>query len=155
MSVEIERKFLVNGDAWKSSTAVLIRQGYLNRDPKRTVRVRVAGEQAWVTIKGLTTGATRAEFEYTIPRADADALLELCEKPILEKKRHHVQYAGHTWEIDEFLGDNAGLVVAEVELDREDAVVDLPPWVKCEVTHDPRYYNSSLSITPFKTWHQG
>ena len=96
MSVEIERKFLVNGDAWKSSSAVLIRQGYLNRDPKRTVRVRVAGEQAWVTIKGLTTGATRAEFEYTIPRADADALLELCEKPILEKNRHHVQYAGHT-----------------------------------------------------------
>lgn len=152
MSVEIERKFLVNGDAWKSSLAVLIRQGYLNRDPKRTVRVRVAGEQAWLTIKGLTTGASRAEFEYTIPRTDADELLELCEKPILEKNRHLVQHSGRTWEVDEFLGDNAGLVVAEVELDREDAAVDLPPWVKCEVTDDPRYYNSNLSIRPFKTW---
>lgn len=152
MAVEIERKFLVNGEAWKSSSALLIRQGYLNRDPLRTVRVRVAGEDAWMTIKGLTTGATRAEFEYTIPRADADALLELCEKPILEKNRHHVQHEGRTWEVDEFLGDNAGLVIAEVELEREDDIVNLPPWVKCEVTHDPRYYNSNLSITPFKTW---
>ena len=108
----------------------------------------------WVTIKGLTTGATRAEFEYTIPRTDADALLELCEKPILKRNRHLVQHSGHTWEVDEFLGDNAGRVVAEVELDREDAAVNLRPWVKREVTEDPRYYNSSFSIKPFKTWNK-
>jgi adenylate cyclase len=152
MAVEIERKFLVSGNGWRSSDAVLIRQGYLNRDKARTVRVRTAGDRACLTVKGVSVGASRAEFEYEIPMADALELLRLCDGPIIEKKRHIVVHDGMRWEIDEFFGDNAGLVVAEIELENADQDVALPEWIGKEVTEDPRYFNSSLAVTPYKTW---
>ena len=152
MAVEIERKFLVISDDWRINEPVAIRQGYLNRDPDRTVRVRTAGSQAWITIKGRTVGAVRSEFEYPIPLNDADALLILCERPLLDKRRYHFEHDGRVWEIDEFLGENTGLVVAEIELDEPDSEVSLPSWTGMEVTHDPRYFNSSLTMIPFTTW---
>lgn len=148
MPLEIERKFLVTGTAWRTPDGQRLVQGYLNRDKARTVRVRIAGPLAFLTIKGATTGASRAEFEYPVPLADAEALLALCEGPLIEKIRHRVAFGGLLWEVDEFLGHLAGLVVAEVELDREDQTVDLPPWVGAEVTHDPRYFNSNLVNRP-------
>lgn len=152
MATEIERKFLVTGSAWRTSDGQRIVQGYLNRDKARTVRVRIAGPQAFLTIKGATVGASRAEFEYPIPLADAEALLGLCDGPLIDKVRHRVALGGLLWEVDEFLGDNAGLVVAEVELVSEDQAVDLPPWVGDEVTHDHRYFNSNLASHPFGRW---
>jgi adenylate cyclase len=152
MPQEIERKFLVTGTAWRSTTGTLYRQGYLNRDKARTVRVRVAGEQGFLTIKGVTTGASRAEFEYAIPVADAEQLLALCDGPLIEKVRHIVQVDSTCWEVDEFLGDNAGLVVAEVELQSEDQAFARPPWLGAEVTHDARYYNSNLATHPYRHW---
>ena len=152
MGQEIERKFLVRGEAWRTATGVAHCQGYLNRDKDRTVRVRVAGPQAWLTIKGANQGATRAEFEYEIPMADGQALLNLCEGPRILKVRHRVT-VGHTlWEVDEFFGENAGLVVAEVELPSESAAFDRPDWLGAEVTQDPRYYNSNLSALPYSQW---
>jgi len=150
--VEIERKFLVVGNGWKTAPGSLIRQGYLNRDPLRTVRIRVDGEKAWITVKGLTIGATRPEFEYRIPRKDAEGLLQLCEPPLVEKTRRRIRHAGHVWEVDEFHGDNAGLVVAEVELKHESDLVKLPSWIGAEVTHDPRYFNSNLVQNPYRQW---
>jgi len=152
MGVEIERKFLVNGTAWKQSAGVPYRQGYLNRDKHRTVRVRVAGDQAFLTIKGVSVGATRAEFEYPIPVADAESLLALCDGPVIDKVRYVLQHAGTTWEVDEFAGDNAGLVVAEVELTHEDQVFARPDWLGEEVTQDARYFNSSLASYPYCQW---
>jgi len=152
MGIEIERKFLVVGDAWRAAPAVAYAQGYLNRDPRRTVRVRVVQQQAWLTIKGANTGATRAEFEYPIPVSDAEQLLALCDGPLVRKLRRKVEHAGHTWEIDEFQGDNAGLVVAEIELPAEDAAFERPGWLGAEVTHDPRYFNSNLASCPYSTW---
>jgi CYTH domain-containing protein len=152
MALEIERKFLVRGDAWRQAESVYICQGYLNRDKQRTVRVRIAGAGAWITIKGTSTGATRAEFEYAIPVEDAKQLLRLCEPPLIEKYRHAVHYRGFTWEVDEFLGDNQGLVVAEIELESADQAFELPEWVGAEVTEDARYFNSNLSLHPFRNW---
>ena len=152
MATEIERKFLVVGDDWKHAPADAYAQGYLNRDKQRTVRVRIARGAAWLTIKGANQGATRAEFEYEIPVADAQALLALCDGPIVRKLRRVVVHEGATWEVDEFLGDNAGLVVAEIELASEDAPFERPPWLGAEVTHDPRYFNSNLAAAPFSTW---
>jgi adenylate cyclase len=152
MGIEIERKFLVVGDDWRAAPAVPYAQGYLNRDKARTVRVRIVQDAAWLTIKGVSVGATRAEFEYPIPVADAHQLLALCDGPIVRKTRRIVEHAGSTWEIDEFEGDNAGLVVAEIELASEDAAFERPPWLGAEVTHDPRYFNSSLATTPYRTW---
>jgi len=152
MGIEIERKFLVVGDAWRAAPAVPYAQGYLNRDKQRTVRVRVVQQQAWLTVKGANAGATRAEFEYPIPVADAEQLLALCDGPLVRKLRRVVVHAGAAWEIDEFQGDNAGLVVAEIELPSEDAPFEPPPWLGVEVTHDPRYFNSSLATAPFSTW---
>jgi adenylate cyclase len=152
MPLEIERKFLVSGDAWRAAPYTYICQAYLNHDKRRTVRVRIAGESAWLTIKGETSGATRAEFEYQVPLADARQMLLLCEPAAIEKHRHVVDYAGHVWEIDEFLGANQGLVVAEIELDSENAPFERPDWVGKEVTDDPRYYNSNLSRQPYSTW---
>lgn len=152
MATEIERKFLVTGDAWRQPDAQRLTQGYLNRDKQRTVRVRLAGTRAWLTVKGLSAGATRAEYEYEIPAADAAQLLALCEGPVIDKFRHVVAHAGLTWEVDEFLGDNLGLVVAEVELAREDQAIVKPAWLGDEVTHDARYLNSSLSSHPFRDW---
>lgn len=152
MAIEIERKFLVNGDNWRDATAVYYSQGYLNRDKSRTVRVRIAGDQAFLTIKGVTQGASRAEFEYPIPAIDAKALLAMCEQPLIEKYRRKISHAGFVWEVDEFLGENLGLVVAEIELPSENTAFEKPDWVGQEVTQDERYFNSNLSKRPFSTW---
>ena len=154
MSVEIERKFLVRGDAWKAlGKPVLLRQGYLSSAPERIVRVRIEGESAMLTIKGRTTGATRGEWEYPIPLADAAVFLDqLCERPIIEKFRYRIEYQEFTWEVDEFLGENAGLTVAEIELESEDQQFARPDWVGDEVTHDSRYYNANLISNPYCRW---
>ncbi|WP_039912612.1 CYTH domain-containing protein [Cellvibrio mixtus] len=152
MAIEIERKFLVHGDAWRDAPAVYYSQGYLSRAKERTVRVRIAGEAAFLTIKGISTGATRAEFEYPIPVWDARELLAMCEQPLIEKYRRKIPYEGFIWEVDEFLGENTGLVIAEIELTAEDAVFNKPVWVGVEVTSDTRYYNSSLAAHPFSRW---
>lgn len=154
MAIEIERKFLVTGDAWRGgSTSTLFRQGYLSTVKERTVRVRVAGDRGSITIKGITVEATRTEFEYSIPAADANAMLDvLCEPPIIDKTRHVVEFDGTTWEIDEFAGVNAGLIVAEVELDTVDEEFTLPEWIGGEVTDDPRYFNSNLIAHPYSQW---
>jgi adenylate cyclase len=152
MAVEIERKFLVTDGAWRQAPGVPYRQGYLNRDKARTVRVRVAGDAAFLTIKGTSVGATRAEFEYPIPMADAQALLALCDGPLIEKTRHVLTHEGTAWEVDVFAGDNAGLVVAEVELGSEDQPFARPDWLGDEVTQDARYFNSNLASHPFTKW---
>lgn len=153
MGVEIERKFLVRDPSvLEGNEGIPYRQGYLSTDADRTVRIRRAGQHAYVTIKGRSHGATRAEFEYEIPLDDADALLALCLPPIIEKVRHRVPHAGLVWEVDVFGGANDGLVVAEVELPSEDTVVDLPSWVGAEVTGDPRYYNANLITNPYRYW---
>ncbi len=153
MGKEIERKFLAGPGPWRECPSSLIRQGYLNSEKERTVRVRSSGDRAWITIKGLTVGATRAEFEYEVPADDAKTMLDtLCERPLIEKRRYILTDDGFRWEIDEFLGHNAGLVVAEIELDSEEAAFPRPTWLGVEVTHDPRYFNSNLAKTPFSTW---
>ena len=152
MSTEIERKFLVTGTEWRQANGVRFSQGYLSRDKERTVRVRVAGERAFLTVKGLTKGASRAEFEYEIPVADAEQLLKLCEGPVVQKVRHVVVYQGFRWEVDEFLGENAGLVIAEIELQKEDQLFERPGWLGQEVTEDPRYFNSNLAANPYSAW---
>ena len=152
MGTEIERKFLVVGDDWRAAPGVPYAQGYLNRDKQRTVRVRIVESRAWLTIRGANAGATRAEFEYPIPLADAEQLLALCDGPLVRKLRRVVVHAGATWEIDEFQGDNAGLVVAEIELASEDEAFEAPPWLGAEVTHDARYFNSNLATAPLRTW---
>ena len=154
MGTEIERKFLTVGDSWKSlSEATLLRQGYLSSHPDRVVRVRIEGAQAMLTIKSKTVGASRGEWEYPIPMEDAERFLnELCEKPIIEKYRYRIPYADLVWEVDEFLGDNAGLIVAEVELSSESQAFAKPDWVGSEVTHDSRYFNANLLRHPFSTW---
>lgn len=152
MGLEIERKFLVTGDGWRTGAGMVMRQGYLSRFPGRTVRVRLAGDAAWLTIKGPTTDASRAEFEYAIPVEDAAALLALCEGPLIEKTRHVVRYRGHDWDVDEFQGANAGLVVAEVELAARDEAFERPEWLGAEVTADHRYANASLVSAPWPTW---
>jgi adenylate cyclase len=154
VSLEIERKFLVCGEEWKSlGEGVLLRQGYLSSQPDRTVRVRIEGESAMLTIKGRTVGATRSEWEYPIPLEDAEAFLnELCERPVIEKVRYRISYEGMLWEVDEFLGDNAGLVVAEIELEAEEQGFVKPEWVGEEVTGDVRYFNANLLGRPFSTW---
>lgn len=152
MAIEIERKFLVVGDAWRVADAIYYCQGYLNTDKTRTVRVRIAGESGYLTIKGVSIGATRAEFEYEIPRDDATQLLKLCEQPLIEKYRRKIICHGMVWEVDEFLGDNLWLVVAEIELRSEEQSYTRPEWVGDEVTSDTRYFNSSLINNPFKNW---
>ena len=154
MAEEIERKFLVSNDGWRPGAGgTRFRQGYLSTDPERTVRVRLEGERGVLTIKGLSRGIRRAEFEYPIPAAEAAVLLDtLCLQPLIEKTRYRVEHAGHLWEIDEFAGDNAGLVLAEVELSSADEAVELPIWVGAEVSSDPRYYNANLIRHPFRRW---
>ena len=152
MGIEIERKFLVVGDAWRAAPATAYAQGYLNRDKRRTVRVRIVEDAAWLTVKGASAGATRAEFEYPIPVADARELLALCDGPLVRKLRRRIAHAGAAWEVDEFQGDNAGLVVAEIELPSEDAPFERPAWLGAEVTHDPRYFNSNLAAMPYSSW---
>ena len=154
MPLEIERKFLLRGEGWRALGAgVPYRQGYLSTEPGRSVRVRLVRDKGYLTIKGMTVGAARAEYEYEIPAADASEMLDkLCERPLIEKTRYRVEHQGFVWEIDEFDGDNAGLIIAEVELDEEDQAIVLPDWIGKEVTGDPRYYNASLITNPYTRW---
>ncbi len=155
MPVEIERKFLVRDDSWRRQvdSATEIRQGYLCLDPERSVRARLSGGRGTLTIKGRSRGATRDEYEYAIPAEEAWELLErLCVRPLLEKTRHRIRVGELLWEVDEFAGDNAGLVVAEVELENAEQEVALPDWVGSEVTGDPRYLNVNLVARPFSRW---
>ena len=152
MAKEIERKFLVAEGSWRNAEGTQYRQGYLNSVKERIVRVRTINDEGYLTIKGLTVGATRREFEYEIPRRDADLLLDMCEKPLIEKIRFKVEEGGFVWEIDEFYGENQGLIVAEVELESEDQDFPKPDWVLEEVTGDPRYFNSNLIRNPFRMW---
>lgn len=154
MGLEIERKFLVRGEQWRTlGQGVLLRQGYLSSAPERVVRVRIEGDSAMLTIKGKSRGATRSEWEYPIPLADARAFLDsLCERPIIEKKRYRIPHAGMVWEVDEFFGENAGLVVAEIELESEDQTFGKPDWIGEEVTHDARYFNANLLKHPYSKW---
>ncbi len=154
MAQEIERKFLVTGDAWRSlATGTLYRQGYLSTAKESTVRVRIVGEKGYLTVKGPSVGARRAEFEYEIPVADADAMLgALCARPLIEKTRSKIPFEGLIWDVDEFAGDNEGLVVAEVEVTDEAQEVSLPDWIGEEVTHDPRFFNANLVAHPYKNW---
>lgn len=153
MAMEIEHKFLVTSNDWRvGATGRLMRQGYLCREAARTVRVRVVGTQAFLTIKGLRHGIVRDEFEYDIPLADAQLLLAMCHPPLVEKTRYEIEFAGHTWEVDEFHGANTGLVIAEIELPTVDTAFELPPWVGDDVSTDPRYFNSRLAEHPFSQW---
>lgn len=154
MAIEIERKFLVKPGEWTPRDAgTHFTQGYLSSEQGRTVRVRIEGVSAKLTIKGPTTGVSRSEFEYPVPVADARILLdELCGKPLIDKHRYRERHGRHTWEIDVFHGDNEGLIVAEVELGAEDDELELPPWAGADVSQDPRYFNSSLVKNPFKNW---
>ncbi len=153
MGTEIERKFLTRGVGWRQGGGVYCRQGYLCRDPERTVRVRVMGGKGFLTIKGKSAGAAREEHEYEIPLTEAEAILDsLTIRPLIEKRRYIIPHDGLIWEVDEFFGDNAGLVIAELELEREDQPFAKPGWAGEEVTRDPRYYNASLVDYPFKAW---
>lgn len=155
MAIEIERKFLVESDAWRTSVAGSERivQGYLANNHNATVRVRIKGDRAWLTIKGPARGLARAEFEYPIPVADAETMLrELAVFSPLEKIRHQVRHDRDLWEIDEFLGENSGLVMAELELAREDQPFAIPEWLGDEVTDDPRYLNVNLARHPYRRW---
>ena len=154
MGKEIERKFLVDGDAWRAlGERTRYRQGYLSTAKERTVRVRTIGKKGYLTVKGLTLGIARAEFEYEIPLEDADAMLKgLCERPLIEKDRYKIPYGNHTWEVDEFFGDNAGLIMAEVELEGEDEALEKPQWIGREGSDDPRYFNANLIANPYRNW---
>lgn len=155
MAVEIERKFLVRDETWRELVApgVRYRQGYLSRSGPASVRVRIGGSRAHLNIKSATLEMQRLEYEYEIPLDEAEELLEhVCLRPVIEKTRYKVEFHRHTWEIDVFEGENAGLVVAEVELSRADETFDCPPWVGKEVTEDPRYYNVCLVDNPYKNW---
>jgi adenylate cyclase len=155
MVLEIERKFLVRNDDWRrdADAGSQFRQGYLIGAKQASVRVRIEGDKAFLNIKSMTLGITRQEYQYSIPLAEAEEMLAtLCEQPLVEKTRYCVRHAGHVWEIDIFTGANAGLVVAEVELNSEQEHIDLPSWVGVEVSDDPRYYNVNLVKHPYKTW---
>ncbi|MFA0922643.1 CYTH domain-containing protein [Xanthomonas fragariae] len=161
MPIEIERKFLVTGDDWRRAAhaAIPMAQGYINDQAalrsgaqNASVRVRIQGESAFLNLKSREVGHTRQEFEYPIPVVEARALLALCVGGLIDKRRHLVAYQGHVWEVDEFRGDNAGLVVAEIELGNADETFAKPDWVGTEVTDDVRYYNLALASYPFSQW---
>ncbi len=154
MATEIERKFLVKGDQWrKLADGVVYRQGYLPTQKGRTVRVRVIGNQGYLTIKGPVVSHVRSEFEYPIPIEDAAEILEtLCDRPFIEKKRYKISVKDLVWEVDEFFGENQGLIIAEVELNDPNQIIDIPDWIGEEVSSDPRYYNSSLVKYPYSQW---
>lgn len=154
MAIEIEKKFLLKNDSWKAlAKGIIYRQGYLNSEKGRTVRVRTAAQHGYLTIKGPTIDGVRLEYEYEIPYDDARELLEkLCTHPLIEKRRYAIPYQGFTWEVDEFFEENKGLVVAEIELDHPSQEFSIPPWIGREVTGDPRYFNSNLARKPYITW---
>lgn len=146
MALEIEHKYLVKNDKYKemSTNKQRIMQGYLSRDPERTVRIRIKGDKGYFTVKGITHGASRVEFEYEIPADDAENMLRLCIPPIIEKTRYIVPFEGKKWEVDEYSGHRIGLVTAEIELSSESETYRTPPFIGKNVTGDPAYYNSSL-----------
>ena len=155
MPKEIERKFLLHADKWQQlskPSGQHYRQGYLLTDPQKTIRVRATDTHGYITIKGPNTGATRDEYEYEIPVQEANELLDKFAVSELSKVRYKIPFHGHIWEVDEFLGNNAGLMVAEIELASEDEQFDVPEWIAREVTGDERYYNSNLTLRPFKDW---
>lgn len=153
MGVEIERKFLVCNEDWRSlGIPVQYAQGYLAADGVRTVRIRIAGNDGFLTIKGASAGISRLEYEYAIPASDALEMLRLCTIPVITKYRTKIPYKGKIWEVDEFEGENEGLIMAEIELASEDESFDIPPWIGLEVTGDLRYFNSQLSVNPFRNW---
>lgn len=154
MAKEIEKKFLLTGDDWRHlGTGEFYCQGYLNSEKGRTVRVRIINDRGILTIKGPNAGATRLEYEYDIPVEDAREILhELCQKPLIEKTRYKVPFAGFIWEVDEFKGENEGLLFAEIELEYEGQSFDKPSWIGREVTDDSRYYNANLVTNPFANW---
>ena len=156
MGTETERKFLVRNDAWRAAAvdSRRLRQGYVAIDGQTTVRVRTDGERAWLTLKGPQSGISRPEFEYEIPPADAEGLMGFCRGRTVEKVRYRVPADGHLWEIDEFSGDNAGLVLAEIELRQPDELFERREWLGAEVSEDPRYLNANLSLKPFSEWDQ-
>lgn len=156
MSIEIEHKFLLLNDTWRNevSHACYYQQGYMSSLPTSSIRVRTANEHAWLNIKSATIGNQRHEYEYPIPLDDAqELLLNLCQKPLVIKTRHFILRQQHTWEIDEFHGDNDGLIIAEIELSSAEEAFDKPSWLGAEVTQDLRYYNNNLSKHPYKEWH--
>lgn len=155
MPIEIERKFLVQIEDWRTLASARreFRQFYLANEERSSVRIRIeSGVGAWLTIKSAQSGTTRNEFEYPIPIEDAEQMTAMATGAVIAKVRHIVPFAGLEWEVDEFAGDNEGLVIAEVELDSQDQSFELPHWVGEEVTNDKRYYNASLAETPFKKW---
>ena len=155
MAFEIERKFLVNKEKWNQlpkNKETIYRQGYILSDPEKTIRVRINDVEGFITLKGKTIGATRTEFEYSIPRQDAIELLDKFCSSELSKQRYEITHGGKLWEVDVFLGANEGLVVAEIELQSEDEEFEIPGWVLEEVTDDEKYYNANLAIKPFKYW---
>ncbi|MBW4621258.1 MAG: CYTH domain-containing protein [Cyanosarcina radialis HA8281-LM2] len=154
MAVEIERKFLVTGDSWRSlATGTLYRQGYIATEAGATVRIRLVGDRGYLTIKSKLGQISRTEYEYPIPASDAREMLDnLCERPLIEKTRYKIPLAELIWEIDEFAGENEGLILAEVELPAENYSLDLPAWIAREVSDDPRYFNANLVKYPFKKW---
>jgi adenylate cyclase len=153
MALEIERKFLVKEVAWRNEKGTTYRQGYLNSAKERTVRVRIIDVNGYLTVKGVSRGAVRVEYEYEIPGVEAEAMLnDLCEKPLIEKMRYKIEFKGLVWEVDEFSGENQGLIVAEVELESEDQTFAKPEWVGKEVTGDPKYFNANLIHYPYSMW---
>jgi len=155
MGLEIERKFLVDHEKWRQVVKPVgahFRQGYLLNDNKRTIRIRVAGEEGFITIKGATSGITRKEYEYKIPAKEGIEMLDAFAESEVEKTRYRIEFAGKLWEVDEFAGDNTGLIMAEIELENEAEAFEKPIWVTIEVSDDTRYYNSNLSVHPFKKW---
>jgi adenylate cyclase len=154
MAIEIERKFLLLDDRWRAAASgrSRLRQGYLANTARASIRVRLAGDAAWLSVKAMTPGRARAEYETSIALADAQQMLALCEGPLIEKWRYVVPHAGNRWEIDEFLGENAGLVIAELELESETQEFVRPEWLGVEVTTEERYYNFRLSQQPYRQW---
>jgi adenylate cyclase len=155
MAIEIEHKFLLASNGWREfiSHSVIYKQGYLSSQATSSIRVRISDKQAWLNIKSATIGTQRSEYEYEIPLADAHEILEnLCLKPVIEKTRHFVKHENHLWEIDEFDGENAGLIVAEIELNALNEAFEKPDWIGAEVTQDVRYYNNNLAKNPYSAW---
>lgn len=154
MALEIERKFLVKSRTFRQlARPIHIHQGFLSTDKERVVRVRIQGKLAFLTVKGSSQGIARAEYEYRIPVDDARYMLNnLCLRPTIEKNRYRINVEGFTWEVDEFMGENEGLCIAEIELDSPGRKFPLPEWIGAEVTNDPRYYNTYLVKNPYKTW---
>ena len=157
MAIEIEHKFLLANNDWRDhiTRSVKYRQGYLSSQATSSIRIRISDDHAWLNIKSATIGAHRHEYEYEIPQSDANEIINmLCRKPIIEKTRHFVIHDGNTWEIDEFDGDNRGLIIAEIELSEIGETFSKPHWLGEEVTHDLRYYNNNLAIHPYSEWRE-